>query len=80
MLDAGAAIAMGSDWPVTTLNPFEIIETAVTRRARTGNRPQFHPAEALTVAEAVAGYTAGAAAASWRGERPAGCCPGSAPT
>jgi predicted amidohydrolase YtcJ len=76
MLDAGAAIAMGSDWPVTTLNPFEIIETTVTRRAQTGNRPAFWPAEALTVAEAVAGYTSGAATACWRGDSTGRLLPG----
>lgn len=67
MLDAGAEIAMGSDWPVTTLSPWDIIETAVTRQAphREGPREVFHPAECLTVAEAVAGYTLGAAAACW---------------
>ena len=32
MLDAGAAFCLSSDWPVTTLNPFEIIEVAATRQ------------------------------------------------
>ncbi len=30
--DAGARMALSSDWGVSTLNPFEIIETAVTRQ------------------------------------------------
>jgi predicted amidohydrolase YtcJ len=68
MAAAGAQLAMGSDWPVTTLNPFEIIETAVTRQPprRDGPTPPFEPQERLTVAECVAGYTTGAAAACWR--------------
>jgi predicted amidohydrolase YtcJ len=78
MLDAGARIAMGSDWPVTTLNPFEIIETAVTRKPlrREGLTPPFQPQEALSVAEAVRGYTTGAAAACWRGDTTGRLLPG----
>jgi hypothetical protein len=69
MLDRGAAWCLSSDWPVSTLNPFEIIETAVTRQARRAEGPKqpFLPQEALTVGEAVLGYTAQAAAACWRG-------------
>lgn len=66
MLNAGAPYCLSSDWPVTTLNPFE---TAVTRppSRRDGFAPAFHPDECLTVAEAVLGYTAHAEAACWRG-------------
>jgi predicted amidohydrolase YtcJ len=69
MLAQGAAYCLSSDWPVTTLNPFEIIETAVTRQPprSAGSAPPFHPTERLTVAEAVLGYTTHAAAACWRG-------------
>jgi Predicted metal-dependent hydrolase with the TIM-barrel fold len=70
MLDAGAEWCLSSDWPVSTLNPFEIIETAVTRQARLadGAKPPFLPNQALTVAECVLGYTAQAATACWRGD------------
>ena len=70
LIDAGSPYCLSSDWAVTTLNPFEIIGTAVTReppRAR-GRTTPFHPEQRLSVAEAVAGYTTGAAAASWRGD------------
>jgi predicted amidohydrolase YtcJ len=68
MLDAGADWCLSSDWAVSTLNPFEIIETAVTRQARRRDTPRepFLPAEALTVEEAVLGYTSHAARACWR--------------
>ena len=68
MLDAGAQYCLSSDWPVSTLNPFEIIETAVTRQARRVDNPKepFIPGQAMTVAECVHGYTIGAAAACWR--------------
>ncbi len=68
MLNEGAPFCLSSDWPVTTLNPFEIIETAVTRQpSGRDDVPAFQPQERLTVAEAVLGYTANAAAACWRG-------------
>jgi len=69
LLNAGAPWCLNSDWPVTTLNPFEIIGTAITReppRAR-GKAPPFHPEHRLTILEAVQGYTTHAAAACWRG-------------
>lgn len=67
MLNAAAPYCLSSDWSVTTMNPFEIIETAVTRQpAGAAAALPFHPAERLTVAEAVLGYTAHAAAC-WRG-------------
>lgn len=70
MLDSGADYCLSSDWSVSTLNPFEIIETAVTRRARLGEgaREPFLPEQALSVEECVLGYTANAAAACWRGD------------
>lgn len=68
LLDNGADWCLSSDWPVSTLNPFEIMETAVTRQARRieGPKPPFLPGEALTIDEAVLGYTAHAARACWR--------------
>ncbi|MGQ0564454.1 MAG: amidohydrolase [Gemmobacter sp.] len=78
MLDAGAAYCLSSDFAVSTLNPFEIIEIAVTRQplAREGSAPVFLPAERLTVAEAVQGYTVNAAAACWRGAHTGRLSPG----
>ncbi|MCW3782736.1 amidohydrolase [Defluviimonas salinarum] len=68
LLDAGAGMALSSDWGVSTLNPFEIIETAVTRQppVAEGRVPPFLPEERITRAEAIAGYTVQAAAAAWR--------------
>ncbi len=68
MLNAGANWCLSSDWPVSTLNPFEIIETAVTRQAMRKDGPgaPFLPDQALTVEEAVLGYTTHAATACWR--------------
>lgn len=66
MLDAGAPMCLSSDFPVSTLNPFEIMQIAVTRAAVPDARP-FVPHQAITIAEALAGYTTAAAAACWRG-------------
>ncbi len=70
ILDAGADWCLSSDWPVTTLNPFEVIETAVTRQPRRAeaHRAPFFPDQSLTVDEAVLGYTTHAARASWRAD------------
>ncbi len=68
MLNAGADWCLSSDWPVSTLNPFEIIETAITRQVRRAENPRepFLPDQALTVEECVQGYTVNAARACWR--------------
>ncbi|MDB5658530.1 MAG: hypothetical protein JWS10_1145 [Cypionkella sp.] len=78
LIDAGAPYCISSDWAVTSLNPFEIIGTAVTReppRAR-GVAEPFFAEQRLTVAEAVLGYTTHAAAACWRGHYTGALRPG----
>jgi len=65
--DGGGQLAFGSDWPVVTLNPFEGIQTAVTRQTAEGlPKAGFVPTERLSVADAVRGYTLGAAYAGFR--------------
>lgn len=68
ILDQGAAYCINSDWAVTTLDPFEIIGTAITREPprRRGRAAPFFPEEAISLEEAVMGYTVHAAAACWR--------------
>jgi predicted amidohydrolase YtcJ len=58
----GAHYTFGSDWPIVTLNPWEGIQTAVTRQTEEG-KPSggFVPSQKLTVAQAVEGYTIEAA-------------------
>jgi len=65
--DAGGRLAFGSDWPVVTLNPWEGVQTAVTRQTSEG-KPEagFVPEQRLTVAQAIEGYTLGAAFAGRR--------------
>jgi hypothetical protein len=58
----GGHYTFGSDWPIVTLNPWEGIQTAVTRQTAEG-KPDggFVPSQKLTVAQAVEGYTIEAA-------------------
>ncbi len=59
---SGATLAMGSDWSVTTPNPLEEIEVAVTRvdPENRSNEP-FLPHERLTLPDALAAFTMGSA-------------------
>jgi len=62
LLDAGATVAFGSDWPVAPLSPLTGIYAAVTRRTIDGKNPGgWQPQQKVTVAEAVKAYTYGAA-------------------
>ena len=78
LIDAGAPWCINSDWAVTTLNPFEIIGTAITREPprHRGRAAPFFPAERMTIHEAVLGYTTHAAAACWRGHYSGALRPG----
>lgn len=67
IVEGGGRLAFGSDWPVVTLNPWEGIQTAVTRQTAEGTPPDgFVPEQRLTVEQAVDGYTLGAAFAGRR--------------
>jgi len=63
LLDSGARIAWGTDWPVTSVSPLEGIETALTRRHPGGLGPEGQPDEAwwpeerIGLEPAIAAYT-----------------------
>jgi predicted amidohydrolase YtcJ len=62
LMDAGAVVAFGSDWPVGPLVPLTGIYAAVTRRTIDGKNPGgWQPQEKVTVAESVKAYTYNAA-------------------
>lgn len=64
-LDAGTTLALGSDCPVSSPNPFLGIQAAVTRQRADGTPAGgWYPSQRLTVEEAVFGYTMGAAIAA----------------
>jgi predicted amidohydrolase YtcJ len=64
---AGAHLAFGSDWEVVTMNPWPSIQCAVTRQTDEGQpKGGWVPEQRITVAQAIAGYTIGAAYAGHR--------------
>ncbi len=55
LLDSGALVVFGSDWPVVTINPFAGMDAAVN--ARTLADEVWLPSHSLTVDEALRAYT-----------------------
>lgn len=67
LLDAGAVLAFGSDWPVVPLDVPAGIDAAVNRRSPDGKHPDgWFPAQKITAEEAVAAYTTGGAFAAFQ--------------
>ncbi len=67
MLRSGAVLGAGSDWPVSTANPFEQIAVGVNRTVPGDPTSEpFLPAERLTLDDALAAFTVGAAWADHR--------------
>ncbi|MFC6881914.1 MULTISPECIES: amidohydrolase [Actinomadura] len=61
LLRAGATLAAGSDWPVSSPDPLAGAHVAVNRVAPGASAEPFLPAQALDLTAALAAYTAGAA-------------------
>lgn len=57
VINAGGMIAFGSDWSVSTANPFPQIETAITRTNADGEGETFMPHETIDLATALAAFT-----------------------
>lgn len=77
--EGGGRYCFGSDWPVVTLNPWEGVQTAVTRQTSEGKPVGgFVPSQRLSVAQAVNGYTLGAANAGHREKTEGSIEPGKA--
>ena len=66
LLDSGALLAFGSDWPVAPLKPLMGIYAAVTRRTLDNRNPNgWIPEQKISVAQAVHAYTVGSAYAQF---------------
>jgi len=66
LLEAGAALAFGSDWYVAPMEPLMGIYAAATRRTLDGKRPDgWVPEEKISVKEALRAYTWGSAYAAF---------------
>ncbi len=58
VIAAGGVTAFGSDWSVSSMNPLDGIEVAVTHREPSkGPGPAWLPQEQIALPEAIAGYT-----------------------
>jgi predicted amidohydrolase YtcJ len=58
LLDNGATLALGSDWPVAPLNPLVGIYAAVTRQTTDGKNPDgWFPEQKIPLDEAIKGFT-----------------------
>jgi hypothetical protein len=70
LLDSGAVLAGGSDFPVELANPWHGLYAAVTRQNRSG-QPQdgWYPEQALDRAEALHSFTLAAAVAAHQEDR-----------
>ena len=77
LLDSGAVIASGSDFPVELPNPFHGLYAAVARQDRAG-MPEggWYPEQAMTRAEALHSFTLGAAYAAHQEDRMGSLEPG----
>lgn len=61
----GAVLSMGSDWSVSSANPLDAIQVALTRQGLTEpKRPPMVAEEAIDLATALAAYTIGSAYAN----------------
>lgn len=78
LVDSGALVAGGTDWPVSpSPNVWEGIQGLVTRRDPTGHAPgELWPEQALTLAEAIATFTRNGAQAMGLGETTGSLTPG----
>ena len=68
MQQTGATLAFGSDWDVTSANPLDAIEVAVTRQnfeGPTATDTPFYPEERISLDTALAAYTIGSAYANF---------------
>ncbi|MCW1958919.1 MAG: amidohydrolase [Mycobacterium sp.] len=62
LVDSGAPLAHGSDWPVSSGRPLEGIAVGVSRRTSDGDPPGgWTPEEILPIGSALRAYTAGVA-------------------
>jgi predicted amidohydrolase YtcJ len=70
VLKSGAVVAFGSDWSVTSANPLEEIEVAVTRMGAHGEtKAPFIPEERIDLRDAIAAFTLNAAYVNFQEDR-----------
>ncbi|HVW38026.1 MAG TPA: amidohydrolase, partial [Pirellulales bacterium] len=77
LLDHGARLAFGSDWPVAPLDPLAGIDAAVNRRTLDGRYPNgWFPEQRISIVEAIRAYTLDGAYANSAESRLGSIAPG----
>jgi predicted amidohydrolase YtcJ len=77
VLDSGAVLAAGSDFPVDPEQPLIGLHSAVTRRdLKEAPEGGWHPEQLMTLDEALRAYTRGAAFAAYEEDRRGMIAPG----
>ncbi len=77
VLQSGATLILGTDSPVESLNPLVNLYAAVTRRApEAGQAEGWYPDEALTLDEALYGYTLAPALSTGQAQHTGSLTPG----
>lgn len=71
----GVKLAFGTDYPVEPVAPFRGLYAAVTRKSEDGKQEYF-PAQKLTIQQAIAAYTSGAAYAEFAEKQKGTLAPG----
>lgn len=70
LIDSGAHVALGSDWPVAPLDPLTGLAAAVLRETIDGKNPQgWLPEQRISILQALVGYTSGVAYAGFMEDR-----------
>jgi predicted amidohydrolase YtcJ len=77
MLDAGARMTFGSDWPIAPLNPLLGIHAAVARQTLDGCHPEgWTPEQRITLEDALRAYTQNGAYAEFQENEKGTIAPG----
>lgn len=77
LIDSGATVCFGSDWPVAPIDPLTGIHAALTRETIDGANPGgWLPEEKLTIQQALTGYTVTPAYAGFMDDRSGRIAPG----
>jgi predicted amidohydrolase YtcJ len=74
-LKHGVTLAFGTDYPVEPVAPFRGLYVAITRKSEDGKQ-EYYPAQKLTVEQAIAAYTSGAAFAEFAEKEKGTLAPG----
>lgn len=70
VIDAGGKVAFGSDWSVSTANPFPQIETAITRvDAYNHDTPVMNPKQRISLVQAIEAFTLNSAFVNHQDDR-----------